>query len=66
MHIDQGTKIPLFVVLASLPFLIMGIMWLSGVGLEAHEAKAEVAGLREILTDVRERVIRIEEKVKNN
>lgn len=66
--IDDKTSVPLITVLCSLPFLVAAIMWLSSVDQKASAANAkldELSNVKEMLQDVRERVIRIEEHQKD-
>lgn len=71
-HIDEKTKVPLFAVFVSMPFILGGVLWLTSIDSKASQAKEELQGakqqmesVRATLEDVRDRVIRIEEKVKN-
>lgn len=66
MRLDERTSIPLFAVMATIPFIVAFIGWMASVSSDATEAKAQVTGVREMLMDVRERVIRIEEHVNLN
>jgi hypothetical protein len=58
--IDDKTKIPLFVVLGALPFILGGVFWLTSVdakatkGAEAKELLEDLRlDIREIKTDVK-------------
>lgn len=62
--IDEKTKVGLFAVLCSLPFLVGFIMWLTTIDSKASAAQERISGVIELLRDVRERVIRIEETQK--
>lgn len=64
MNIDHRAKVSLYAALSALPFLIGGIMWLTTVDNKATAAQNELNILKQLLLDVRERVIRIEEQVK--
>lgn len=63
-QIDEKTNVRLWGVLAALPVLAGGMVWLTTIDSKASEAKDELKGMREMLIDVRERVIRIEEHQK--
>lgn len=70
--IDEKTKVPLFAVLASIPILVGGIIWLTAIYAQVVEATRINAVQDEtlkdqgkILIDIQERVIRIEERVKH-
>lgn len=58
--IDDKTKIPLFAVICSLPFLVGAIVWLTAIAAKADSAQEEIQGLKSLVLDIRERVIRIE------
>lgn len=64
MDINEKTKIPLYAVLASVPFFLGGMVWLTSIDSKASTAKEQLTGVKDMLIEVRERVIRIEEKVK--
>ena len=70
-HIDEKTKVPLFAVVISIPFIFGGMLWLTSIDSKASQAKEQLQdaqvqmnAIRTTLDDVRDRVIRIEEKVK--
>ena len=63
--IDEQTKIPLFAVIVALPFMVGGILWMASVDSKASSAKDDISGIKEILKDVHDRVIRIEDKINN-
>ena len=70
MDIGDETRIPLFAVLTALPVLIGFIFWLStiyAVATSAEETNAaqevKIEQTRDLLLDIRERIIRIEEKI---
>ncbi len=65
MRIDDKTHINLYAVLASVPFLIGGIVWLTTIDAKAQAAQNELEKLRPLVQDIRERVIRIDESLKN-
>lgn len=65
MVIDDKAKISLFAVLAATPVVVGGIIWLTNIDNRAAAAQVEARGLRELVIDVRERLIRIEERMKN-
>jgi len=61
MDISEKTKVPLFAVLASSPFIIGAILWMTSIDAKASAAKEIYPMVQNIL----ERVIRIEENLKN-
>lgn len=61
MTIDEKSRISFFAVLSSLPFVIAGIVWLTTIDNKASAANEELKGVRSLVLEVRERVIRIEE-----
>lgn len=70
MDIDERTRIPLFAVLVSLPVFLGGILWLTAIDTKASNAEAsnqrqdeKIEESQKLLLDIRERVIRIEEKL---
>lgn len=66
--IDEKTSVSLFAVLCSLPFVVGAILWLSAVDQKASAANAkldEMSNVKELIQDVRERVIRIEQRQKD-
>lgn len=78
MHIDEKTKIPLFVALGSLPVLVMAVLWIGSLNARvgAEEARADRIvdkihlmeqkddRILEGIIDIRERLARIEERLK--
>ena len=69
-RIDDQTSIPLFAVLAAVPVIVGFIVWLStiySIASQAEEANAaqeiKIEQTRDLLLDIRERTIRIEEKI---
>jgi hypothetical protein len=60
MDISEKTKLPLFAVLVSLPFMIGAIMWFTTVAGDASRASADVKSVRELVLDLRDRMVRIE------
>ena len=73
MDITSSTKIQLWGVLAAVPFLIGGIMWLTTIYSTAVEAQRanekqdqKIESQMNLLLDIRERVIRIETKLPKN
>lgn len=64
MKIDEKTHINLYAALASIPFLIGGIVWLTTIDGKAQAAQEELNRLRPIVQEIRERVIRIDEELK--
>lgn len=65
MDLNEKTKIPLFAVLVSLPFVVGFIFWLSTVASDASAAKSETSSIRELVLDIRERIVRIETRLNN-
>jgi len=57
--ISEKTKIPLFVVVASLPFAVGGIFWLSSVDAKASKAAESAV----VILEIKERVIKIEKDI---
>jgi hypothetical protein len=70
MVISDKTKVPLFAVLAAMPVIFGFIFWLTTIyaaTIEAKEANIhqdlKIDQTRDILLDIRDRLIRIEERV---
>jgi hypothetical protein len=66
--ITDKTTVPLFAVFMAIPFIIGAILWLSAVDQKASAANSKLDGLenvKELIIDVRERVIRIEQHQKD-
>ena len=61
MVLDQTTKISLFTVIGSLPFIMGAILWLANIDQKATAASLEAKTTRELVLDIRDRTIRIEE-----
>lgn len=59
MKINESTNIPLFAVIASLPFMVGAIFWLSSVDAKATKA----AKSTEIILENRDRIIKVEKDV---
>lgn len=69
VHLDEKTKVSLFAVLASLPFLVAAIIWIAGINTKAEAAQSEIDSLRPIVMMMKDTLIRIDENVnflKNN
>lgn len=64
VKIDDKTHISLYAVLASIPFIVGAIIWLASIDAKANAAQDELRELRPLIQDIRERTIRIEEKLK--
>lgn len=64
IDVDEKTRVPLFAVLGAIPFLVWGAIWIGTVDNKASASQVEIVGLKALLLDVRERVIRIEEQQK--
>lgn len=62
--LDDKTKVPLYAIAAALPFIIVGILWLSSVASDAKEAKSKAQELKVLVEDTHDRVIRIEEYIR--
>ncbi len=63
IHLDENTSVPLWLVFTPIPFLIGGIMWLTTIDGKASAAQDDMKGVKTLLLDVRERVIRIESNI---
>lgn len=63
--IDDRTKISLFAVICTLPFMVCAVAWLTSVDAKATQARDEIVGLRALSIDIRERQIRMEQMVKD-
>lgn len=71
MRLDEKTTIPLFGTLLALPVLVGGIFWLTNIdakstqALSASEKNEVIVGTQgKVLQEIKESVIRIEEKMK--
>lgn len=71
IELNNYTKIPLFAVLSVIPMLIVAMFWLTSIYSIAAEAQKtndrqdrQIQNQTEILTDIRDRIIRIEEHLK--
>jgi hypothetical protein len=71
LKIDESTSIPLFTVLAAIPVLIGFILWLSTIYAIASNAEkinisqdSKIESTKDLLVDIRDRIIRIEESLK--
>ena len=70
LKIDDSTSVPLFAVLAVVPVAVGFIIWLSTIYSIASNAERsnisqeiKIEATRDLLIDIRDRVIRIEEKI---
>jgi hypothetical protein len=70
MTLDENTKIPLFTAIGAVLVLIGGIFWLSSLFAEVTSHTKQIERLQDdqreemkVLLEIRERVIRLEEKV---
>jgi hypothetical protein len=70
MDINEQTRVPLFAVLAAIPIIIGFIFWMSSLYASVSQAEitnnkqdVKIDQLYELLIDIRDRVIRIEEKI---
>ncbi len=59
-HIDQNTKVSMYLVGVSIPFVVSAVFWFSSVSSEAKEAKAEVKELSHLVLEIHDSIIRIE------
>ena len=59
--IDSKTKVPLFVIFGTLPFVVGFIVWITAVAADARKGAASA----EVVLEIRERVIRIETMIEN-
>jgi hypothetical protein len=59
--IDEKTKIPLFAVISVSGAIIVAAMWISAVSVKADTTSSRVDEMMRILTEVRDRTIRIEQ-----
>lgn len=64
MEITEKTQISLFAILASLPFITGAIIWLSTIDSKASAAQDEIKYMRVVVQDIRDTLIRIEERIK--
>ncbi len=60
MVIDDKTKISLYAVACSLPFLVGAILWLTSIDEKASAAQSELQSARVLLQKMDERLSRIE------
>ena len=61
--LNDKTTIPLFVVIASVPFLIGGILWLTSMDAKAQKALDQNALSKEITSDLGKKVDDIQKSV---
>jgi len=77
MHLNQNTTIPLWAIIASIPVLVGGIMWISFIAYASQSAAYEIteikADYKEVSKEVRlqliqinDRLLRIETKLEHN
>lgn len=70
MAINERTSVPLFAVLAAagvcVPLIVGGVIWLATIDSKASAAQEEMKGLKGLMIDVRERVIRLETTIKDS
>ncbi len=57
MHIDERSKISLFAVLASLPVLVGGIIWLTTIDNKVNADEAKLEELTELIRETHDKVI---------
>jgi len=70
LRINEKTTIPVWSVFTAIPFVVGAILWISAVAYDVAQAKSSVNKLEQsqeknsdILLEIRERIIRIEEKI---
>lgn len=63
--IDDKSKVSLFAVICTLPFIIGGVAWLTEIDYKASHAQAEVVELKSLTIDIRLRQIRMEQMVED-
>lgn len=63
--IDDKTKVPLFAVFCSLPFIVGVVLWISSIDAKASQARDDLAGLKPLVVDIRESQIRLEQMVQD-
>ena len=61
MDVDEKTKIPLWWVAVTIPVFIGLVGWMTSVDSKATEALDKTKNIEQVLTEVRDSVIRIEE-----
>jgi hypothetical protein len=66
MRIDEKTHVPLFAVVASVPFIFGAIFWLTTIDLKASASQEDLKNLRPLVQDIHDRVIRIDEFLRKN
>lgn len=71
-EITSKTNIKLFDILAAAPFVIGGIVWLSVMNSKVEAQSEQISEIKQhqkeivyMFTDIRERLIRLEEQTKN-
>lgn len=52
MKINENTDVPLFAALATIPFLVGGILWLSTIHAKANTANEKLDKVDQLLVDV--------------
>jgi len=52
MKINENTDIPLFAAIATIPFLVGGILWLSTIHAKANTANEKLDKVDQLLVDV--------------
>jgi hypothetical protein len=66
LEINETTKIPLFAAMAALPVVVGGIIWLTTIDSKASAAQEELRGLKILVIETRDTVIRIEQQLKDS
>lgn len=52
MKLDDKTTIPLFAYIASIPFLVGGILWLATIHAKANNAEMKLNTLEQAIVDI--------------
>lgn len=63
VDVDEKTKIPFWWVAVAVPVFSAACFWLASVQVEAHEAKQRVEKIESVLYEMRDRLIRVEDKI---
>ena len=61
---DEQTKVPLYAIAVCCPFLVAAIMWLASVDAKASAAASSSQEIRPMVNEILQRVIRLEEHLK--
>ncbi len=63
MFIDEKTRISLYAVATCVPFVFGGVLWLAAIDFKASAAESELKSTSTMLIEIRERLVRIEQKL---